>query len=139
MERRSRNTLIIIIIILCYVMLCYAMLYYNYIFCIYYYYLLLAQRPSNMPVYLRDGSAKTISRADTAKIAAAHQTFYLTQSQYTDTGPNSTSADPITPDAWQGSHWSGNFEVTGMTRPGKIPASQAGFKPRIFRSRERTP
>ena len=40
---------------------------------------------------------------------AADQTFYLTQSQYTDTGPTSPSADPITPGAWQGSHWSANF------------------------------
>ena len=38
----------------------------------------------------------------------ADQTFYLTQWQYTDsdTGPTSPSADPIMPDAWQGSHWS---------------------------------
>ena len=43
------------------------------------------------------------------EIEAADQTFHLTQSQYTDTGPNSHSADPITPDAWQGSHWSANF------------------------------
>ena len=46
----------------------------------------------------------------------------------------SPSADPITPGARQGSHWSAKFEVTGMTRPGKIP-SQARFEPRIFRSR----
>ena len=39
----------------------------------------------------------------------ADQTFYLTQSQYTDTGPTSPSADPITPGAWQGSHWNANF------------------------------
>ena len=39
----------------------------------------------------------------------ADQTFHLTQSQYTDTGPTSPSADPITPGAWQGSHWSANF------------------------------
>ena len=38
----------------------------------------------------------------------ADQTFYLTQSQYTDTGPTSPSADPRTPGAWQGSHWSAN-------------------------------
>ena len=38
------------------------------------------------------------------------QTFYLTRSQYTDTGPASPSADPITPGAWQGSHWSSNFK-----------------------------
>ena len=53
------------------------------------------------------------------EIEVADQTFYLTQSQYTDTGPTSPSADPITPDPWQGSHWSANFEVTGMTRPRK--------------------
>ena len=35
----------------------------------------------------------------------ADQTFYLTQSQYTDTGPTSPSDDLITPGAWQGSHW----------------------------------
>ena len=68
------------------------------------------------------------------EIEAADQTFYLTQSQYTDTGPTSPSADPITPVAWQGSHWSANFEVTGMTRPRKIP-TQAGFEPGTFRSR----
>ena len=39
----------------------------------------------------------------------ADQTFYLTQSQYTDTGPTSPSADPFTPGAWQGNHWSANF------------------------------
>ena len=43
------------------------------------------------------------------EIQVADQTFYLTQSQYTDTGPTSPSADPITPGAWQGSHWSANF------------------------------
>ena len=68
------------------------------------------------------------------EIEAADQTFHLTQSQYTDTGPTSPSTDPITPSAWQGSHRSVNFSVTGMTRPGKIPG-QAEFEPRIFRSR----
>ena len=53
------------------------------------------------------------------EIDVADPTFYLTQSQYTDTGPTSPSADPITPGAWQGSQWSANFEVTGMTRPRK--------------------
>ena len=43
------------------------------------------------------------------KIEDAGQTFHLTQSQYTDTGPTSPSTDPITPGAWQGSHWSANF------------------------------
>ena len=53
------------------------------------------------------------------EIEAAGPTFHLTQAQYTDTGPTSPSADLITPGAWQGSHWSANFEVTGMTRPRK--------------------
>ena len=39
----------------------------------------------------------------------ANQTFYLTQSQNTDTGSTSPSTDPITPGAWQGSHWGANF------------------------------
>ena len=39
----------------------------------------------------------------------ADQMFYLTRSQYTDTGLTSPSADPVTPGAWQGSHWSANF------------------------------
>ena len=61
------------------------------------------------------------------EIEVAAQTFYLTQSQYTDTGPTSPSADPIMPGAWQGSHWSANFEVTGMTRTRKNPgASETG-------------
>ena len=33
------------------------------------------------------------------EIEAADQTFYLTQSQYTDTGPTRPSADPVTPGA----------------------------------------
>ena len=43
------------------------------------------------------------------EIEVADQTFYLTQSQYTDTGLTSPSADPITAGAWHGSHWSANF------------------------------
>ena len=42
------------------------------------------------------------------EIEVADQTFHLTQSQYTDTGPTSPSADPISPGAWQGSLWSAN-------------------------------
>ena len=81
------------------------------------------------------------------EIEVADPTFYLTQSPYTDTGPTSPSADPITPGAWQGSHWSANFEVTGMTRrprkknpprwpSGKASASRAedpGFESRLRR------
>ena len=61
----------------------------------------------------------------------ADQTFYLTQSQYTDIGLTSPSADPIMPGAWQGSHWSANFWVTGMTQPRKNHAL-AGFEPGVF-------
>ena len=68
----------------------------------------------------------------------ADPTFYLTQSQYTDTGPTSPSADPITPGAWQGSHWSTNFEVTGMTRPRKNPDA-SGLRTRDLPLSRRTP
>ena len=72
------------------------------------------------------------------EIEVADQTFYLTQSQYTDTGPTSPSADPITPGAWQGSHWSANFEVTGMTRPRKNPGG-SGNRTRDLPLSRRTP
>ena len=69
------------------------------------------------------------------EIEVADQTFYLTQSQYTDTGPTSPSTDPVTPGAWQGSHWSANFLSHWYdSTPKKIPA-QAGFEPGTFRSR----
>ena len=44
-----------------------------------------------------------------AEMEVADLTFHLTQSQYTDTGQTSPSTDPITPGAWQGSHWSDNL------------------------------
>ena len=73
------------------------------------------------------------------EIQVADQTFYLTQSQHTDARPTSPSADPITAGAWQDSHWSGNFEVTGMTRPGKNPHRMSGIRtPGLLLSR-RTP
>ena len=43
------------------------------------------------------------------EIEVTDPTFYLTKSQYTDTEPTGPSTDPITPGAWQGSHWSANF------------------------------
>ena len=43
------------------------------------------------------------------EIEAADQTFYLIQSQYTDTGLTSPRADPKTPATQQGSHWSASF------------------------------
>ena len=43
------------------------------------------------------------------EIEVADLTSYLTQSQHTDTGLTSPSADPIMPGAWQDSHWSASF------------------------------
>ena len=68
----------------------------------------------------------------------ADPTFHLTQSQYTDTGPTSPSTDPITPGAWQGSHWSANFEVTGVTRPRKNPCA-SGIRTRDLPLSRRAP
>ena len=42
-------------------------------------------------------------------IEVAGQTFHFAQSQYTHTAPTSSSSDPITPGAWQGSHWEYQF------------------------------
>ena len=56
--------------------------------------------PSNMQMYLRDGSAQTFLRCCHTEIEVADQTFHLTQSQYTDTGLTSPSTDLITPGAW---------------------------------------
>ena len=72
------------------------------------------------------------------QIEVADQTYYLTQSQYTDTGPTSPSADRIMPDAWQGSHWSANFQVTGMTGPRKNPGA-SGIRARDLLLSRRTP
>ena len=72
------------------------------------------------------------------EIEAADQTFYLTQSQFSDIGPTSPSADPIMPSAWQGSHWSANFQVTGMTQPPKNPGS-SGIRTRDLPLSRRTP
>ena len=72
------------------------------------------------------------------EIEVADHTFYLSQSQYTDTGPTSPSADPRTPGAWQGSHWSAHFSVTGMTRQRKNPGA-SGIRTRDLPLSRRTP
>ena len=72
------------------------------------------------------------------EIEVADQTFHLTQSQYTNTGPTSPSTDPITPGAWQGSHQSANFKVTGMTRPRKNLGA-SGIRTRNLPLSRRTP
>ena len=43
------------------------------------------------------------------EIQVADKICRITQTQYTDTGPASLSADPITPGAWQGSRWNTMF------------------------------
>ena len=53
------------------------------------------------------------------EMKVADQTFYLTQSQYTDTGPTSPCTDPISPGAWQGSHWSEFLSHWYYSTPGK--------------------
>ena len=83
--------------------------------------LLLASRPSNNLVYLRDGSAQKILRADTLRRELQIQLSTSPCLRSADTGPTSPSADPTTPGAWQGSHRSANFEVTGMTRTLETP------------------
>ena len=67
------------------------------------------------------------------EIEVADQAFYLTQSQYTDTRPTSPSTDPITPGAWQGSHWSAN-----ITWPRKNPGA-SGIQTRDLPLSRRTP
>ena len=65
------------------------------------------------------------------EIEVADQTFHLTQSQYTDTGPTGPSTDPITP----GRVATGVpiFKSLVWLDPQKIPV-QVGFKPGLFRS-----
>ena len=91
-----------------------------------------------MLVYLRDGSAQTILRAAHTEIEAVDQTFYLTQSQYTDARPTSPSVDPITPGAWQGSHWSAILKSLVWLDPEKIPGA-SGIRTRDLPLSRRTP
>ena len=56
------------------------------------------------------------------------QTFSLTQSQYTVTGPTSPSTDPITPGAWQGqfgSHWCDSTAKESRRKRDSNPGSSA--------------
>ena len=55
--------------------------------------------------YLWDGSSHNGTRCH-IEIEVSDQTFYLTQSQYTDTGWTSTGVHPNTTGAWEGGHWS---------------------------------
>ena len=82
-----------------------------------------------MLVYLRGQICSDSCMCCHTEKEVAHQTFFRTQTPYTDTRPTSPSTDPITPGTWQGSHWSANFYL--MTLLGKI-LLQAGFEPQIF-------
>ena len=76
-----------------------------------------------------DGENDRSGRSATLDLSLrADPTFHLTLSRYTDTGPTSPSADPITPGAWQGSTGVPIFKSLAWLSPGKIP-------PGIFRSR----
>ena len=60
------------------------------------------------------------------EIEAADQTFHLTQSQYTDTGPTSPSADPITPLECQFlSHWYDSTPKKSRRKRDSNPGSSA--------------
>ena len=62
------------------------------------------------------------------EIEVADPTFHLTQSQYTDAGPTSPSAGPITPGAWQGSHWSANVLSHWYDSTWKTPKGASGIR-----------
>ena len=59
------------------------------------------------------------------EIEVAGETFYFAQSPYTDTGPASPSADPISPGAWQGSRWNANFLSHGCDSTRKNPCGES--------------
>ena len=66
------------------------------------------------------------------EIEVADQTFYLTQLQYTDTGPTSLSPDPKTPYVWQGSHWK-SPQCNGKSNPGSAVLEADAFTTRPMR------
>ena len=70
------------------------------------------------------------------EIQVADPTLHLTQSQYTGTWPTSPSTDPLTPGACRVATGVPISKSLVWLNPGKIPP-QAGFEPRIFRSRGR--
>ena len=97
-----------------------------------------AYRLSNMVLCLGDRSSQTVCTRCNAEMEVTDQTFYLTRSQYTDTGLTSPSADPVTPGAWQGSHWGTNVEVRYDSTRTKIHGRKPESNPGLLPSR-RTP
>ena len=63
------------------------------------------------------------------EIEVTEQTFHLTQSQYTDTGPTSPIAEPISPGAWQEcqflSHWYDSTPKKSQCKRDSNPGSSA--------------
>ena len=74
---------------------------------------LVAECPRNIVVYLRDGSFRQLYMQPQWERSCT-LTFYLTQSQYTDSEPTSFSAHPHS-----ASHWNAISLITGFARPGK--------------------
>ena len=60
---------------------------------------LIYQRLSNTPVYLRDGQCSENCTCCHTETEVADQNFFLVLPQDTDTGPTSPSTDPIAPGA----------------------------------------
>ena len=92
-----------------------------------------------MTVYLRDGSALVKFACCHTEIEVADQTFYLTQSQYSDTGPTCPNADPIMPGVWQGSHWGANFLRHWYDSTRKNPHAVSGNRTPDLPLSRRTP
>ena len=88
-----------------------------------------------MRVYLRDGSAQTILRATTRRYKLQIQLSISPIHSILTPGQPVPALSPITPGAWQGSHWRRHFlsHWYDLTRE-KIPP-EAGFELWIFRSR----
>ena len=78
--------------------------------------LLVTQHPSDMQVYLSDGFALTIVRAATLRYKLQIKLSTSRNHNRLTSGQPVPSTDPITLGAWQDSHWSANFSVTGVKR-----------------------
>ena len=98
-------------VLFCFVLLClfvclFVCLFFGFLFCFCFLFCLTSQQHAS--VYQGRICSDSFTCCQT-EIEVADQTFHLTQSQYTDTGPTSPSTDPISPGAWQGGHWSASF------------------------------
>ena len=88
---------------------------------------LLALRTSNMLAFLRDGNKCTCCDTETE---GADQTFYLAQSQFSDTVPTSRSADSIMAGVWQE-----NNSITCLSHWHDWAIENRDQFPRVFHSR----